>query len=35
VRELMPLVEVDGRDLGRGPAVDALQEALRGVAAKV
>jgi 4-amino-4-deoxychorismate lyase len=35
VRELMPLVEVDGRALGRGPAVDALQAALRELAAKV
>ena len=35
VRELMPLVEVDGRTLGRGPAADALQAALREVAAKV
>jgi branched-subunit amino acid aminotransferase/4-amino-4-deoxychorismate lyase len=35
VRELMPLVEVDGKALGRGPAVDALQAALRELAAKV
>jgi len=35
VRELMPLVEVDGRALARGPASDDLQAALRGVAAKV
>lgn len=35
VRELMPLVEIDGRRLGRGPAADRLQEALRGLAAKV
>jgi 4-amino-4-deoxychorismate lyase len=33
VREVMPLVEVDGRRLGRGPAADALQEALRSLAA--
>jgi 4-amino-4-deoxychorismate lyase len=35
VREIMPLVEVDGQPLSRGPAADALQEALREVAAKV
>jgi len=35
VRELMPLVEVDGRPLGRGPAVDELQTAIRELAAKV
>jgi branched-subunit amino acid aminotransferase/4-amino-4-deoxychorismate lyase len=35
VRELMPLVEVDGRTLARGPAADALQAALRELAAKV
>ena len=35
VRELMPLVEVDGQPLGRGPAVDTLQAALRELAAKV
>ena len=35
VREVMPLVEIDGRDLGRGPAADALQQALRTLAAKV
>ena len=29
VREIMPLVEVDGAGLGRGPASDVLQEALR------
>jgi 4-amino-4-deoxychorismate lyase len=34
VREVMPLVEVDGMALDRGPASDALQEALRGLAAK-
>ena len=33
IREIMPLVEIDGRPLGRGPAADSLQEALRGVAA--
>jgi 4-amino-4-deoxychorismate lyase len=35
VRELMPLVEVDGQALGRGPAADELQAALRELAAKV
>jgi 4-amino-4-deoxychorismate lyase len=35
VREVMPLVEVDGQTLGRGPAADALQAALRGVVGKV
>lgn len=35
VREVMPLVEIDGRQLGRGPASDRLQEALHGLAAKV
>jgi branched-subunit amino acid aminotransferase/4-amino-4-deoxychorismate lyase len=29
VRELMPLIELDGRPLGRGPAADVLQAALR------
>ena len=29
VREVMPLVEVDGRPLGRGPLADELQDALR------
>jgi 4-amino-4-deoxychorismate lyase len=33
VRELMPLVAVDDRPLGRGPAADELQEGLRGAAA--
>jgi 4-amino-4-deoxychorismate lyase len=32
VREVIPLVEFDGRELGRGPAADALQHALRGEA---
>jgi 4-amino-4-deoxychorismate lyase len=32
VREVIPLVEVDGRELGRGPAADVLQHALRGEA---
>jgi 4-amino-4-deoxychorismate lyase len=32
VREVLPLVEMDGRDLGRGPAADVLQEALRRTA---
>ncbi len=31
VREVMPLVEVDGQALGRGPAADALQAALREI----
>ena len=35
VREVMPLVEVDGTTLGRGPAADELQAALRELAAKV
>jgi 4-amino-4-deoxychorismate lyase len=35
VREVMPLVDVDGRGLARGPAADELQAALREVAAKV
>lgn len=29
VREVMPVVELDGRPLGRGPAADELQAALR------
>jgi 4-amino-4-deoxychorismate lyase len=29
VREVLPLVEIDGSALGRGPAADALQQALR------
>ncbi|HEX4746685.1 MAG TPA: aminotransferase class IV [Gaiellaceae bacterium] len=35
VREIMPLVEVDGRTLTRGPAADELQRALREVVGKV
>jgi len=35
VREVMPLVEIDGHALGRGPAGDALQAALREVVGKV
>ncbi len=35
VREVMPLVEVDGTTLGRGPAADALQAALLDLAANV
>jgi 4-amino-4-deoxychorismate lyase len=35
VREVLPLVEVDGHTLGRGPAADELQRALRRLAAKV
>jgi branched-subunit amino acid aminotransferase/4-amino-4-deoxychorismate lyase len=34
VREIMPLVEIDGRALGRGPAADELQLALRTLAGK-
>jgi 4-amino-4-deoxychorismate lyase len=33
VREIMPLVKIDGRPLARGPAADALQRALRDLAA--
>jgi branched-subunit amino acid aminotransferase/4-amino-4-deoxychorismate lyase len=33
VREVMPLAEIDGAVLGRGPAADALQQALRKLAA--
>jgi 4-amino-4-deoxychorismate lyase len=32
VRELMPAVELDGKPIGRGPAADALQAALRDAA---
>jgi 4-amino-4-deoxychorismate lyase len=32
VREVMPIVELDGRPLGRGPASDELQAALRTLA---
>ena len=35
VREVMPIVDLDGRALGRGPAADSLQDALRLLAAKV
>jgi 4-amino-4-deoxychorismate lyase len=35
VREVMPLVEIDGVALARGPASDRLQAALRELAAKV
>lgn len=35
VRELMPLTEIDGSPLDRGPAVDVLQAGLRELAAKV
>ena len=35
VREVMPLIEVDGKALGRGPAADALQGTLRNVVGKV
>ena len=34
VREVMPLVELDGRPLSRGPAADTLQAALRAAAAR-
>jgi 4-amino-4-deoxychorismate lyase len=33
VREVMPLVDLDGRTLGRGPAADVLQQGLRSLAA--
>ena len=32
VREVLPVVEIDGRALGRGPASEELQAALRGAA---
>jgi 4-amino-4-deoxychorismate lyase len=32
VRELMPIADLDGRPLGRGPAADELQQALRLIA---
>jgi 4-amino-4-deoxychorismate lyase len=32
VREVLPVVEVDGRELARGPVADALQTALRNAA---
>jgi 4-amino-4-deoxychorismate lyase len=32
IREVMPVVELDGRPVGRGPAAPALQEALRAAA---
>jgi branched-subunit amino acid aminotransferase/4-amino-4-deoxychorismate lyase len=35
IREVMPLVELDGRPVERGPAADVLQAALRDLAAKV
>jgi branched-subunit amino acid aminotransferase/4-amino-4-deoxychorismate lyase len=35
VREILPLVEIDGHTLGRGPASGELQRALRALAAKV
>ena len=35
VREIMPLVEIDGRPVDRGPAADELQQALRDLAATV
>ena len=35
VREVMPLVEIDASRMGRGPAADDLQQALRALAAKV
>jgi 4-amino-4-deoxychorismate lyase len=33
IREVMPLVEIDGVALGRGPAADSLQDTLRELAA--
>jgi 4-amino-4-deoxychorismate lyase len=35
VREILPVVEIDGVALGRGPAADDLQQALRALTAKV
>jgi 4-amino-4-deoxychorismate lyase len=35
VREMMPIVEIDGRPMSRGPAADELQRALRELTAKV
>jgi 4-amino-4-deoxychorismate lyase len=35
VREVMPLTEIDGSSLDRGPAADVLQAGLRELAAKV
>ena len=35
VREVMPISEIDGRPLERGPAADVLQESLRSLAAIV
>jgi 4-amino-4-deoxychorismate lyase len=32
VREVLPIVEIDGHALGRGPASEELQTALRGAA---
>jgi branched-subunit amino acid aminotransferase/4-amino-4-deoxychorismate lyase len=32
IREVMPVVELDGAPLGRGPAADELQAALRRAA---
>jgi 4-amino-4-deoxychorismate lyase len=34
IREVMPIVDLDGHVLARGPAADALQEALRMLAAR-
>jgi len=34
VREVMPLVEIDGHPLARGPAADGLQQGVRGLAAR-
>ena len=34
IREVMPIVDLDGHALARGPAADALQEALRTLAAR-
>lgn len=35
IREVLPLVEIDGRPLGRGPAADDLQRALRAMASRI
>ena len=35
VREILPLVQINGHPIGRGPAADELQRALRKLAARV
>ena len=35
VREILPWIEIDGRPLGRGPAADELQQALRTLAEQI